>query len=131
MVTLCVAGGAFDKFRDSALHWKLQMRSLPKAAAHPEPIAQEANIRLVHRYLGYSMVDLHNQADFQASFTYKYYGLSQLSVARGLCIWLLRERQIQFKRERNARPDCGPPLTCVRRGGRCACSDEALLGCHR
>jgi hypothetical protein len=96
-----ITRAAFFNYRDQSLNWKLQMGHLPKAASHPEPIVQEANIRLTHRYLGYAAIDMHNVADYLVSFTYKYYGYAQLTRARGLVIWLLRERQVLFKRKTN------------------------------
>lgn len=61
------------------------------------PISQEANVRLAHHKLGYSLIDLHNAADYLVSFSWKYYGFTQLTRARGLVCWLLRERQVRFR----------------------------------
>jgi hypothetical protein len=95
-----VTSSAFDHWRSgpgTTLTWQGEFPHSAKAQAWSQPISQEANIRLTHRRLKHAMIDLHNSADYLASFTWKYYGLSMLSKARGLTMWLLRPRQVKFR----------------------------------
>jgi len=79
------------------LTWQRYFAGHPKVTAWKKPISQEANIRLTHRHLGYALIDLNNWADYLVSFSWKYYGYAQLTSARGLMCWLLRERQVRFR----------------------------------
>jgi hypothetical protein len=91
---------AFDHWKKGpgeTLNWKSEFPHSVKAQMWTAHVAQEANIRLAHKRTGHVLMDLHNAADYLVSFSWKYYGFSQLSQAKGLVIWLLRPRQVKFK----------------------------------
>jgi hypothetical protein len=90
-----ITQSAFDYWAMGAernpLSWRTQFPHWTKQHS------QEANIRLTHRKLGYAMIDINNWSDYLVSFSWKYYGYTALTQARGLMCWLLRERQVKFK----------------------------------
>jgi hypothetical protein len=81
----------------TTLSWQSEFPINARVRSWSQPITQEANIRLAHRRAGLALIDLHNAADYLLSFSWKYYGFSQLTRARGLVIWLLRPRQVKFR----------------------------------
>jgi hypothetical protein len=52
------------------------------------------NNRVVAWNEGYSLIDLHNSADFMVGFTDKYFGYAVLSRARNLGAFILRDSQV-------------------------------------